>query len=267
MAKKKELAAAVANESLPATLDLDKYAGAGFENVDQDSLAIPFLAALQKGSPQVDKDADTFIKGAEVGDILLTTTGEVFKDEDGVDFVLCGYRRVFLRWAPRESGGGFRGELEADEVNRMKAAGEVTQRENKLFAENADIIRDARVHYVLVVRPDGTFTPAVLSMSSTQIKKSKMMLTQINAITVKNKAGVSVTPPMFSHLFHAETVAESNDQGTWRGWKITRKGYLQSSELFNAAIALHDAIAKKSVHVNYNEAGGSEGSDDPDGKF
>lgn len=82
------------NDSLPATIpDMAQFSGAGMENTDRESFAIPFLAVIQKTSPQVDRDSDMYIKGAEAGDLLLTSTNEVFKDEDGVDVVFCGYRR------------------------------------------------------------------------------------------------------------------------------------------------------------------------------
>jgi hypothetical protein len=99
------------NDALPATIpDMAQFSGAGMENTDRESFAIPFLAVVQKTSPQVDKDSDAYIKGCETGDLLLTSSNEVFKDEDGVDVVFCGYRRVFLRWAPIDEGGGFKGE-------------------------------------------------------------------------------------------------------------------------------------------------------------
>lgn len=253
-------------DQLPATIDMAAHSGGGMENTDRDSFAIPFLAIVQKGSPQVDKDSDAFIKGLEVGDLLLTSTGEVFKDEDGVDVIFCGYRRVFLRWAPQDSGGGFKGEISVDEVGRMKASGALQEEDNKLFADNGDIVRDTRVHYVLVVRPDGSTVPAVLSVSSTQIKKSKMLMTQIQSFVATDANGKSFTPPSYGHIFHAETVAESNDKGSWRGWKFTRTGYVSDPKLFQQAIEFNKLSKSESVKVDYDGAervaGGERADDD-----
>lgn len=261
---KKEMAAQ--NDQLPATIDMSQYAGQGMENTDRDSFAIPFLAVMQKGSPQVDKDSDAFVKGAEVGDLMLTTTQELFKDEDGVDLVFCGYRRAFLRWAPRDQGGGFKGELAVDEVARLRAANTIREEDGKLFADNGDLVRDTRIHYVMVVRPDGTFTPAVVSCSSTQIKKSKMLMTQLQTYQAKGQNGL-YTPPTFAHIFHAETVAEQNDQGSWRGWKFTRKGNVASATLFQAAAAFSESVRGGNVRVDMDNAdagatGGSARSED-----
>lgn len=245
---------ATQGDQLPATIDLTQHAGAGLENTDRDSFAIPFLAIMQKGSPQVDKDSDERVDDAEVGDLLLTTSKEVFKDEDGVDVVFCGYRRVFLRWAPESSGGGFKGEIPVDEVARMRSNGELREEDNRLYAKNGDIVRDTRIHYVLVVRDDGSYVPAVLSVSSTQIKKSKQLLTQIQSFVATDGKGRTFNPPSFGHVFHAETVAESNDKGSWRGWKFERKGFVQDANLYKAAVTFHDQVLGDAVVVNYNDA-------------
>ena len=256
------------NDALPATIpDMAQFSGAGMENTDRDSFAIPFLAVVQKTSPQVDKDSDLYIKGVEAGDLLLTSSNEVFKDEDGVDVVFCGYRRVFLRWAPIDDGGGFKGEIPVEEVTVLRSKGKIVEEEGRLFADNGDIIADTRIHYVLVVRPDGTFVPAVMSLKSTQIKKSKMLMTQIQSYQAQDGKGKTFTPPSFGHIFHAETIAESNDKGSWRGWKLTRTGFVQDADLFRAAVEFNETVKGEGVKVNYEaEAAVSGGrpSDDND---
>ena len=253
VAGKKEVAKGSHADQLPASMaNMSQYSGAGLEGTDRDSFAIPFLAIIQKTSPQVDKDTDQYIKGAETGDLLLTSTNELFKDEDGVDVVFCGYRRAFLRWAPIDSGGGFKGEISVEEISVLRQTGKIQEQDGRLFADNGDIIADTRIHYVLVVRPDGTFAPAVMSFKSTQIKKSKMLMTQIQGYTAKDGNGKPFTPPSFGHVFHAETVAESNDKGSWRGWKLTRTGFVEDSEVFQAAVEFHKTVVAGEVKVNYD---------------
>lgn len=255
-------------DQLPANIDMSQYAGAGMENTDRDSFAIPFLAIMQKGSPQVDKDSDAYVEGAEVGDLMLTTTQEIFKDEDGVDIVFCGYRRAFLRWAPRDQGGGFKGELAVDEVAAARANGSIREEDGKLFADDGDLIRDTRIHYVMVVRPDGSFTPAVISCSSTQIKKSKMLMTQLQTYRANGPNG-SYNPPTFAHIFHAETVAESNDQGNWRGWKFSRVSFVASQQLFQACAKFSESVVAGAVRADMEHADtvntSSRSSDDRNG--
>lgn len=269
VAGKKEVTKGSHADQLPASMaNMSQYSGAGLEGTDRDSFAIPFLAIIQKTSPQVDKDSDQYIKGAETGDLLLTSTNELFKDEDGVDVVFCGYRRAFLRWAPIDSGGGFKGEISVEEISVLRHNGKIQEQDGRLFADNGDIIADTRIHYVLVVRPDGTFAPAVMSFKSTQIKKSKMLMTQIQGYTAKDGNGKPFTPPSFGHIFHAETVAESNDKGSWRGWKLTRTSFVEDSEVFHAAVEFHKTVVAGEVKVNYDAeaavAGNGSAHDDDD---
>lgn len=250
-------------DQLPSNINVGEYARAGMENTDRDSFAIPFLAIMQKGSPQVDKDTDQYVPGAEVGDLMLTTTQELFKDGEGANIIFCGYRRVFLRWAPRDSGGGFKGEMAVDDVARQRATGQIQDVEGKLFADNGDLIRDTRIHYVLVESATGAWVPAVLSCASTQIKKSKMLMTQLDTYIAKDATGKSFTPPTFAHIFHAETVAESNDQGNWRGWKFTRLGFVEDANVFQQAALFYKSVRGNDVKVDYaGEASTHESVDD-----
>lgn len=249
------------NDQLPAAIpDMASFSGAGMENTDRESFAIPFLAVIQKTSPQVDKDSDAYIKGVEAGDLLLTSSGEVFKDEDGIDIVFCGYRRVFLRWAPLDDGGGFKGEIPVEEVAVLRSKGKIIEEDGRMFGDNGDLIADTRIHYIMVVRPDGTFTPAVMSLKSTQIKKSKLLMTQIQSYTAKDSSGKSFTPPSFGHVFHAETVAESNDKGSWRGWKVSRVGFVEDADLFGACVEFHKMSVTEGVKVNYEQEAAVSGA-------
>lgn len=250
-------------DQLPANIDMSNDSGAGLENADRDSFAIPFLAIIQKMSPQVDKDTDQYVEGVEVGDLMLTTTGQVFKDEDGCDIIFCGFRRVFLRWAPKDEGGGFKGELSVDAVVRGRTTGEFVEKENKLFANNGDVIRDTRIHYVLVLTESGP-VQAVLSTASTQIKKSKLLLTQIQSYTAKDSNGKAFNPPMFGHVFHAETVAESNDKGSWRGWKFSREGFVSDPALYKHAKEFSDVVNAGTVKVDYTQEGATAPVDGDD---
>lgn len=245
-------------DQLPAIgVNFADDAGAGMENTDRDSFAIPFLAIMQKGSPQVDKDQDVYVKDAEVGDLMLTTSQELFKDGDGANVIFCSYRRVFLRWAPRDSGGGFKGEMPVDEVAKQRAQGIIKDVEGKLFADNGDLVRDTRIHYLLVESATGAWVPAVLSVASTQIKKSKMLMTQLDTYIANDPNGKAFRPASYAHVFHVETLAESNDQGNWRGWKFARAGFVEDASVYEQAKAFNVSVRGNAVHVDYANAEGT----------
>ena len=67
--------------SVPVSLtDMEKFSGAGFEEANSDSYAIPFLQILQKMSDQTDPEHASHIKGAKAGMFANLTTGKLFAD-------------------------------------------------------------------------------------------------------------------------------------------------------------------------------------------
>ena len=232
------------NLALPLA-DFAADAGKGIEQADRDSVAIPMLMILQSNSPQCDRTQPEYVKGAQSGDYFLNTTQELFKEE-GVNVVLCYFDRHFLKWMPRNEGGGFRGSLTTAQYARDVADGKITRQTDDKgreveMTQEGEVVRDTRVHYVMVVRADGSYTPAVFSLSSTQIKKSKMWLAQIDQFRADGPNG-KFQPPSFAHVFNLTAVGESNDQGSWSGVKVSRVGYVMTAELYAACKKFHEAM-------------------------
>jgi len=103
-------------------------------------------------------------------------------------------------------------------------------------------LSDTRQHYVLLVRPDGSYSPAVIGMSSTQVKASRSWMSKMDGIKMRRADGSLFTPPMFSHTYKLTTIPQSNDQGAWMGWKIELVGALSDAGLYAAAKAFRDAV-------------------------
>lgn len=264
MAKKDKQEVAVKEEpKLPAApaLDFAADAGAGMENASQESFAIPFLSVLQKGSPQVDEASGAAIEGAKAGMLFENVTGRMFPGKEGVLVVPCYYRREFLRWGGRDVGGGFKGAYTPEAVAEMRTKGTIVDFEGRLYApepdgsvnpNKSDRFNDTRGHYVLLIDSQtGAWTEALLSMSSTQIKKSKMLMSALASVKLKNAAGQLYTPPTFANYVRLTTVPESNDKGTWFGLKCELAGQVDRSEIYAAAKAFHANIMRNGVEVKY----------------
>jgi hypothetical protein len=274
---KKETALAVADEKTTALaaaglMDFGADAGAGMEGATQDSFAIPFLSVLQKGSPQVDEASGAAIDGARAGMLYENVTGRLFSGKDGVVVVPCSYRREFLRWGARDAGGGFKGAFTPDAIAEMRSSGRVVDVDGKLYSpepdgsvnpNRSDRFNDTRNHYVLILdEATGGWTEALLSLTSTQIKKSKMLMSALASVKLKNVAGQMFTPPTFANMVRITTGGESNDKGTWFGVKFELVGQVSRPEIYAAAKAFHANIAKGSVEVKYEDpASESSGSD------
>ena len=225
------------SNTMPSTevLNFAADAGAGLEGADKDSFAIPFIAILQGLSPQMET-----VEGAKLGLFINTITNDL---SNIVTVVPCAFQRRYLEWEPRSKGGGFRG---MHEVSEVESSGKYKRDEDpksktlgQLVTPDGNVLKDTRIHYVLVVNADGSFAPAIISMSSTQIKKSKRWLSRIQGVQLKDSSGKAFNPPSFSHAYCLTTVKESNNEGEWYGYEIGAPVAVTDPILYAAAKALH----------------------------
>lgn len=250
--KKHELNTAKST-ALGQVIDYDEDAGSGFQDADKDAYAIPYLSILQSGSPQVKKSDGAYIKGAEEGFFYNSVSQEITQGEEGLTVVPVYYTRRFVRWGAREAGGGFKGEYTGDdpiisEVKVLEGRSYFPDEHGQVNPKVNDILVDTRNHYVLIVHQDGSFSQAVISMTSSQLKKSRTWMSKMNALTFTSKDGTVKTKPMFSHGYHLTTVPESNDSGSWFGYKIVT-GEETSPSLYAAAKAFQKAITAGEVKM------------------
>lgn len=258
-ASKKAIAKKPASTQL-ATNDLfaqmHANAGKGIENADRDSFAIPFILCLQSQSPQLET-----VDGAKAGRFLNSVTNEVF---EAVRVVPVYFERQFLRWVDRDSGGGFKGAYHPLEVEEMLSNGDAERSEDGLRIRIGDneSLSDTRQHYVLVQDKSGSWTPAVIACASTQIKKSKNWLTQINNFKIEHD-GELFNPPSWARIYSVTSVKESNNKGSWHGISIAPDSEgLVSPELYALGSKFYDQIIKGRVKVQHEDLAQAEASSD-----
>ena len=243
---------------IAATMNFEEDAGMGLENVDNKSLAIPFLGVLQALSPQCQDVSDGGIEGAKAGRLINTITNELFET---VEVIPVAFKREFLRWAPNR--GGFRGSYPAIDVDLNKVAG-MSQHNGRILMDvidgqpvfdgegrpKFDFLNDTRNHFVLAKSSNGSWFPALLSLSSTQIKKSKRWLSLISGIEVKRADGSSFTPPSFSHVYKISTVKEENDKGKWHGINVEIVGPVTEPAVYAKAKQFSLDVTAGAVEVS-----------------
>jgi hypothetical protein len=247
-----------------------KDAKKGMEGTSAESFAIPFISILQKGSPQVDEEDGAYMPKAKAGMFFLNVNSRLFDGKAGIDIVHCAYRRVFLHWA-RE---GFRGELLPEQVTEMLTEGRLVQLDNRMYfpdksgdvdPEKSDRVAEVRNHYVLLINParDGAAVQALISLGSTQIKKSKTLMTALANELIEAPDGHLFNPPAFASVIHADTVGESNEKGTWYGWRFGITGRTRALD-YAAAQAFNRTVAQGKVVATY-EGADTLGADDRGG--
>lgn len=221
---------------VPAVIDFGADAGAGFEEADQSSFAIPFLSVLQSGSPQCKKSDGAYIKGAEEGMLYNNVTQEIFDGESGVLVVPCHYTRTFNEWTPRGEGGGLvntHSSVDGEKLLTRCTKGE----KGENITPDGTHLNDTRNHFVLLVKESGEYEPVFMPLSSTQITPSRRWMTMMNNIRING-----VQAPMFSQVYKLTTVARSNDDGSWFVPNFEHVKQIDSVELYEAAKAFREQI-------------------------
>jgi len=203
----------VKEDQLPTDL-LDEITASAGEGTTFDSseMQIPFIRIIQALSPQVQKKDPKFIAGADQGDAFNTVTNEHWNGDDGLIVVPCYQETKFLEFVPRDSGGGFMGELEPNnpdiQKTERKGAKEVLPNGNELVKSDQ--------HYCLVLDENGMMQPAIVDMKSSQLKVSRRWKTQIAMQKIQHpKTKALLTPAVYATMWKLTTIQESNDQGTW----------------------------------------------------
>jgi hypothetical protein len=230
--------------ALTVMSDFEQDASSGFEGMGQEDFALPFLRLLTNTSPEVGE-----VEGAMPGMIYNTVTGELYDGKKGILVIPCAYVRQYIEWAPRGSGSGA-------PIAIYPATSDVLSRthrepgDNKDYLDNGNYIENTANHYVMVLK-DGIPEPALITMKSTQLKKSRKWNSMMMSVKLMGKNG-PYTPPMYSHIYRLTTQAESNDKGKWFGWEVEKVGPIEDSASYLAAKAFAQQIGSGEVKVKHD---------------
>ena len=219
--------------------------GGGAEEIDADSFSIPYLTILQALSQAAqDHVGDpNYMQGM----IYNSATGETFKE---VEFIPCHFQRRFVRWEEGAAAGAaaFQGIYTPAELESLNSAGMLQKNAKGRFTISDDRgtgeLIDTRLHYVLFHNVNlDVWEPALISLSKTQVKYSKRLMTMIRTIQFRigNK---SVNPPSWANVYKASSIKEKNDMGQWFSWNFTRVGPVTDKDLYLQAKDLHDSVLK-----------------------
>jgi hypothetical protein len=247
-------AVAVADKAnLPAVNygGFEAFANEGLESVSAQDLAIPYLRLLAQLSPQVNKRDGAYIEGAEAGMIYNTVENAVYDGEIGVKVIPCYYRRMYVEWKPREKGGGYVATYPAD--HKIVGTTYKDDRGNDVLP-NGNLLTNTAEFYVIMIDKDGSLKRCLITMTSTQLKKARKWLTQIQTMMGKAADGRMFTMPMMSHIYTLTSVEERNDKGSWFGWEVHKDRVLDLSNdedkgVFEMAVGFSKSVKAGEVKV------------------
>ena len=189
----------------------------GFENMTQEDMALPFVRILGQLSPQVTDGDAKYIDGAKPGMIYNTVTSELFDGKKGIKVIPCYYKKDYPEWSDRGDGPGAPVAVHLPNspvIQTGKRDG------SKIRLPNGNYLEETASYYIMVETKQGGYTPALITMKSTQLNVSKKWNSMMKSIQIDNGKGGYAVPPMHGVVYTLTSVLQKNDKGSWYGWSV-----------------------------------------------
>ena len=233
-------------------------AGSGSQNISAEDMQTPIISILQANSPQCKKSDGKYIKGASEGMLYNNVTNEVYSGEEGLTILPAFYEKVYIEWKPNRGGLVAIHPATTPLKDQVKMVVTAEGKESPTLPNGNQLI-ETNQHYVLVLKDDGTFEPAVLALSSSALKASRQLNTLIKRVSLVDDSGSPFNPASYIMRYKLSTTAKTNDQYSWFGWNISSIGGIvqtgvKGNEAFDAS-AIHKPyfyMAAKSLEQAVN---------------
>lgn len=186
----------------------DEDMGQGFDEMEGQDFAAPFLVIVQTTSPYLNPTHQLYVPEAKPATIINTMNNRIYPT--GVTVIPCKYSFRHVEWRPRSTGGGFVASYTRENTPTDLS---VNPLNNKTVRPNGNEIMATSYYLCLLVEED--YEKVIIPFTSTQLKKARKWNTLMASL---KKGGKSL--PIFSHYYNLSLVGESNNKGSWFGWKI-----------------------------------------------
>ena len=223
----------------PSTILFREDAHKGFENVRQESLALPILKLLQNSSGEAQKRNQNYVEGAEPGMLLNTVTKRLYNGDTGINVIPCYYKLEYQEWADFGTGAGRPEQIYADDSDIIS---KTTKDGGKDRLSNGNYILTVHQNYVIIVGDDAVET-ALISMSSSQGKISRKWQSLQMSQTVTDATG-TFTPASFSHIYNLSSVLNTGKGNQWYGYAVKTVGPVTDPSLYQRAKDFHMSLSK-----------------------
>ena len=225
---------------MPSTILFREDADKGFENVRQESLALPILKLLQNSSGEAQKRNQNYVEDAEPGMLLNTVTKKLYQGEKGINVIPCYYKMEYQEWAEFGTGSGRPEQIFSDDSDILS---KTTKDGGKDRLQNGNYILTVHQNYVLIVGDVGSAETALISMSSSQGKVSRKWQSLQMSQTMTDANG-SFTPASYSHMYNISTVLNSGKGNQWYGYAVKTVGPVKDANLYQRAKDFNQSLSK-----------------------
>lgn len=230
----------------------------GFEDINLDTISIPFIRILQDLSPQLKNKKAEYVEGAESG-MIFNTVNEALYDAP-LKFVVGKFERYYIEWKPNR--GPFVAQHLPENVERRMNEF-ARDDKNKLFhVQTGNYFVETYIYYVLL--PDYLNEGVCLiTMASSQIKEAKKLN---RALTTTCIPGSTKRALPYFMVWKMAVVEMSNDQGAWWGPKIRLDSFVGQDMLGNI-VKERKALPDKKADLAMIEDRPADDGDDGDAKY
>jgi len=218
----------------PSTILYREDAGTGFENVRQESLALPILKLLQNGSGEAQKRNQNYVEGAEPGMFLNIVTKKLYDGDKGFRAIPCYYKMEFQEWAEFGTGSGRPEQIYPADSDILS---KTTKDGGKDRLQNGNYILTVHQNYVIIMGENGA-EKALMSMSASQGKIARKWISLQKSQTLKDAQGV-YTPAPYAFSYHITSVLNSGKGNQWYGFSIGSPEQVIDSGMYQSAKDFH----------------------------
>lgn len=205
------------------SFDITANQGSGIEDLNQGG-SMPLLRILQDLSPQVRKQKDEYIEGAESGDIYFAADECILGKS--IEIIPIKMKPLYTEWTPRDQGGGLVGLHPLTITDDARYEQGRNARYDEWLGDNELLM----THYWFVrVLVNGEWVEALIAMTKSQLKISRDLQKKIKNFRYDDHPDVQ--PNIFARKVVLESEYVENDNGDgYNNWKVGDFTVLDPSE-------------------------------------
>tara|TARA_A100001015_G_scaffold318341_1_gene437960 strand:+ start:9307 stop:10047 length:741 start_codon:yes stop_codon:yes gene_type:complete len=186
--------------------DITKVSGQGTENLDSGS-AMPFIRILQDLSPQLKKQKDEYVEGAEAGDLFFAKSKSTVQQPARI--IPTYTASVYTEWVPRSQGGGYVATHPLSIVSHKDYEKGRDRQYDEWLGQNE--LRFTTYWFVMI-EIDGTYEQAIIPFTSSQLRVSRKLTSDINRFKYDGEHS-TIVPPLYAQSWEISTVLETSKNG------------------------------------------------------
>jgi len=223
-------------------------AGLGSEGLSAEDIAIPFIGILQGLSPQVTEGKEGFIEGARPSMFYNNVTGNTYEGrKTGILVVPAFYRKQWLVWMDRDSGGGL---VDVYDNNSIMAETIKNDKGQNVIKSNTKlIVYETAQHFCLRLNLDtGETERVVISLKSTGLRANRKFNHAITSAKIPGHPNIAA--PRFMFAYQATTFLEEKNGNSWWSPEFTRMKDPVSKPVYDEAKTYYEQVKSGNIKLS-----------------